>query len=264
MRKACYLVIMALIMVSCSGIPKEKELTVSNVSISGTLSDFVKVVDGTYTFTNNGEEAFATIEFELVNEPYGEIAPILSKTNSSQVILQILDSKDNYIELGLWGFSADYRELEKLNDLIYKGKIGDKKRITFSMHYFNSNENGKLIFTNATNFEVVDKAFNYGSDEDVAMEETVESNTTSNNAGNEDCDKLLDSYESYVNQYLKFAKKAANGDISIMTEYANLMDKTTDLASKLEKVQGKMSSKQMKRYLDITNKYTTGLVEITE
>ena len=49
-----------------------------------------------------------------------------------------------------------------------------------------------------------------------------------------------------------------------MTEYANLMDKTTDLASKLEKVQGKMSSKQMKRYLDITNKYTTGLVEITE
>lgn len=84
---------MALIMVSCSGIPKEKELTVSNVSISGILSDFVKVVDGTYTFTNNGEEAFATIEFELVNEPYGEIAPILSKTNSSQVILQILDSK---------------------------------------------------------------------------------------------------------------------------------------------------------------------------
>ena len=152
---------MALIMVSCSGIPKEKELTVSNVSISGILSDFVKVVDGTYTFTNNGEEAFATIEFELVNEPYGEIAPILSKTNSSQVILQILDSKDNYIELGLWGFSADYRELEKLNDLIYKGKIGDKKRISFSMHYFNSNENGKLVFTNATNFEVVDKAFNF-------------------------------------------------------------------------------------------------------
>ena len=175
---------MALIMVSCSGIPKEKELTVSNVSISGILSDFVKVVDGTYTFTNNGEEAFATIEFELVNEPYGEIAPILSKTNSSQVILQILDSKDNYIELGLWGFSADYRELEKLNDLIYKGKIGDKKRISFSMHYFNSNENGKLVFTNATNFEVVDKAFNYGSDEDVASIKTSDSKSITTKGDN--------------------------------------------------------------------------------
>lgn len=132
---------MVLTIASCSGIPKEKEVTVSNVSISGTLRDFVKVVDGTYTLSNNGEDAFATIEFELINEPYGEVAPILSKTNSSQVILQIIDSKGNYIELGLWGFSADYRELEKLDDLIYKSKIGDKRRIYSLWHYFNSNEN---------------------------------------------------------------------------------------------------------------------------
>ena len=97
MQKAYYLAIMVLTIASCSGIPKEKEVTVSNVSISGTLRDFVKVVDGTYTLSNNGEDAFATIEFELINEPYGEVAPILSKTNSSQVILQIIDSKGNYI-----------------------------------------------------------------------------------------------------------------------------------------------------------------------
>lgn len=264
MRKACYLVIMALMIVSCSVIPKEKELTVSNVSISGTLRDFVKVVDGTYTFTNNGEEAFATIEFELVNEPYGEATPILSKTNSSQVILQVLNSKGNYIELGLWGFSADYREAEKLEDLIYNGKIGDKRRISFSMRYFNSNKNGKLIFTDAANFEVVDEAFSYGSDEDIVNGEFVDSNSISDNIGNEDYDKLLDSYESYVNQYLEFAKKAAGGDVSIMTEYADLMDKTTDLVSKIDKVEGNMSSKQMKRYLDITNKYTVGLAEISK
>ena len=253
---------MALIMVSCSGIPKEKELTVSNVSISGILSDFVKVVDGTYTFTNNGEEAFATIEFELVNEPYGEIAPILSKTNSSQVILQILDSKDNYIELGLWGFSADYRELEKLNDLIYKGKIGDKKRISFSMHYFNSNENGKLVFTNATNFEVVDKAFNYGSDEDVASIKTSDSKSITTKG--ENWDEMLDSYEKYVEQYLKYVKKVNDGDISAMTEYAELLDKTTDLSEKMESAKGQLSPKQLKRYLNITNKFTTGTVDITQ
>ena len=69
---------MVLTIASCSGIPKEKEVTVSNVSISGTLRDFVKVVDGTYTLSNNGEDAFATIEFELINEPY------LSLINNSE------------------------------------------------------------------------------------------------------------------------------------------------------------------------------------
>lgn len=262
MRKACYLVIMAILMVACSGIPKEKEVTVSNVSISGTLRDFVKVVDGTYTFTNNGKEAFATIEFELVNEPYGEVAPILSKTNSSQVILQILDSKGNYIELGLWGFRADYRELEKLDDLIYKGKIGDKRRISFSMHYFNSNENGELVFTDATNFEVVDNAFNYGSDEDIVSTKTLDSKSITMTG--ENWDEMLDSYEQYVEQYLKYVKKVNDGDISAMTEYAELLDTTTDLSKKMEMAKGQLSTKQLKRYLNITNKFTTGIVDITQ
>mgnify|MGYP003253191405 FL=1 len=262
MQKAYYLAIMVLTIASCSGIPKEKEVTVSNVSISGTLRDFVKVVDGTYTLSNNGEDAFATIEFELINEPYGEVAPILSKTNSSQVILQIIDSKGNYIELGLWGFSADYRELEKLDDLIYKSKIGDKRRISFTMHYFNSNENSELVFTNATNFEVIDRAFSYSSDEDVVSIKTSDSKSVTTKG--ENSDEMVDSYEKYVEQYLKYVKKVNDGDISAMTEYAELLDKTTDLSEKMEKAKGQLSPEQLKRYLNITNKFTTGIIDVTQ
>ena len=74
MQKSYFLfTIMTLLMVSCSGIPKEREVTVSNVSITGNISSYVKIVDGTYTFTNNGEDAFVTLEFELKQQPYGEI-----------------------------------------------------------------------------------------------------------------------------------------------------------------------------------------------
>ena len=250
MQKAYYLAIMVLTIASCSGIPKEKEVTVSNVSISGTLRDFVKVVDGTYTLSNNGEDAFATIEFELINEPYGEVAPILSKTNSSQVILQIIDSKGNYIEL------------EKLDDLIYKSKIGDKRRISFTMHYFNSNENSELVFTNATNFEVIDRAFSYSSDEDVVSIKTSDSKSVTTKG--ENWDEMLNSYEKYVEQYLKYVKKVNDGDISAMTEYAELLDKTTDLSEKMEKAKGQLSPEQLKRYLNITNKFTTGIIDVTQ
>lgn len=39
-------------------------------------------------------------------------------------------------------------------------------------------------------------------------------------ADSSDWDKLLDEYEQYVDQYVKTYKKAMNGDMSAMAEYA--------------------------------------------
>lgn len=256
MRKIIDLVVISLIMLSCSGIPKEKKVTVSNVGISGALKDFVKVIDGTYTFTNNGEEAFITVQFELVNESKGKILPNLDKTNGSNIILQVLNEKGNYIELGVYGFSADEGELEKLNDLISKGKAGDKKRISFTMSYFDENDNGKLIFKEAASFEIVDKAFSYNSVNDDSENITSETG--------ENWDAMLNSYEKYVDQYIAYVRKVNNGDMSAMTEYTNFLERTTDLADKMEKAKGQLSSEQLKRYLNITNKFTAGIVDIEQ
>lgn len=279
MRKACYSVIMALIMVSCSGIPKEKEVTVSNVSISGTLNDFVKVVDGTYQFSNDGSAAFITVKFELVEKPSQVLC---RKKHPEDIRLNPICKNGAIVETGVYGFTANETEMGKLKDLLNKGKEGDTKMISFKWDYFGQDENqGNLIFKEAVTFEIIDNTFDYCiniSNDDLHWDDRYNSNASSVSeyveiddepietdlSENNDYDKLLDSYEKYVNQYLKFAKKAASGDVSILTEYAELMKKTTDLASKLESAQGKMSSKQMNRYLDITNKYTAGLVEISE
>ena len=158
------------------------------------------------------------------------------------------------------------------NNIINVEKIQETGKIIHIRHL----PNNKFIFNihYETDFEIVDKAFGYESEEDIIREESTypdieinnleSSSSSSSNNSNNDYDKLLDSYEEYVDQYLKFAKKAVNDDMSAMSEYAVLMEKMTHLAESLDNAKGNMSSRQMKRYLDITNKYATGLTEISE
>ena len=49
-----------------------------------------------------------------------------------------------------------------------------------------------------------------------------------------------------------------------MSEYAILLEKATELSEKLEKTQGQMTSEQLRRYLDITAKFTAGIAEIDQ
>lgn len=69
-----------------------------------------------------------------------------------------------------------------------------------------------------------------------------------------DWDDLLDEYEEYVDQYIKTLKKAMEGDMSALSEYAALAEKAQKLANKIEKAKGEMSTSQLQRYAKITQK----------
>jgi hypothetical protein len=49
-----------------------------------------------------------------------------------------------------------------------------------------------------------------------------------------------------------------------MTEYASFLEKTTDLAEKMEKVRGNFSSAQLKKYLEINNKFTNVAIDMVQ
>lgn len=51
-------------------------------------------------------------------------------------------------------------------------------------------------------------------------------------------------------------KRAANGDLSAMSEYPALMQKAENFSKKMQNAQGDMSSSQWARYMRITNKMT--------
>ena len=69
-----------------------------------------------------------------------------------------------------------------------------------------------------------------------------------------DWDKVLDTYEDYVDRYIACMKKVAAGDMSAMTQYAKLLEKAEELDEQLESASGSMTAKQVSRYTRINNK----------
>ena len=80
----------------------------------------------------------------------------------------------------------------------------------------------------------------------------------------EDWDELLTSYEEYVDKYISFAKKAAQGDMRALAKYPSLMQKAEDLSEKLEDAEDDMSAAQLARYTKISMKLMKAAEELAE
>lgn len=78
--------------------------------------------------------------------------------------------------------------------------------------------------------------------------------SSSSSSSSEDWDAVLDSYSSYVDQYVALVKKAAKGDPTAMGEYASFLEKSEELSDKLERAKSDMSSSQVARYMKISAK----------
>lgn len=77
-----------------------------------------------------------------------------------------------------------------------------------------------------------------------------------------DVDDMLNEYERFVDKYIALYKKAANGDMSAMSEYAQYMESAETLSDKIDRCAGEMNAAQTKRYMAITNKMTKAASEL--
>ena len=107
----------------------------------------------------------------------------------------------------------------------------------------------------SSNTEVIESSSGTISEDD---DESISSSST----GSADWDSMLDSYKQYVNKYIALLKKASNGDMTAMAEYAGLMQKAQELSDKMNGAQGDMSASQWARYMKITTKMTTAAQEM--
>lgn len=251
---------------ACSGIPKEREVAVSNVDISGFISSYVKVVDGTYKFMHNGDEASITVLFELIKKPDSNIC---HKKHPEELRLNAISEHGNIFDTGIYGFVTNRTETSKIKDLLNNSSIGDTKSISFVWRYFGQDTDlGKSIFDDSNTFELIDGTFNYCSEityDDLHWDEvstSTKGNSTIKKTGvSEDWDKALDDYEAYVNSYIKLLKKSQTGDMSAMSEYPTYLEKAEAFSKKFDNAKGDMSTKQLKRYTDITMKITTAAMQ---
>lgn len=99
-------------------------------------------------------------------------------------------------------------------------------------------------------FELIDKAFEEEQD-DMLSSTTYTSNESS------DWDKVLSEYESFVDSYVKLIKKAQSGDVSALTESAEILTKANALSSKLSNAKGEMSASQVAKFVKLQSKIAT-------
>lgn len=86
---------------------------------------------------------------------------------------------------------------------------------------------------------------------------TTSAMTTSSvaaSSSSSDWDKVLDSYEKYVNEYIAVYKKVQAGDTSVYSKMASLMEKYQKLAEQLENASDELTSSQLARLQKINAK----------
>lgn len=82
------------------------------------------------------------------------------------------------------------------------------------------------------------------------------------NAGDNNIDALIASYDKYVDKYIATMKKVKAGDPTAMTEYAKLLKQAQDLQKKLEKVEDEMTEAQAAKFNKITLKLAKAAEEM--
>ena len=255
-------------MASCGG-PKgaTKELEISNAEVLGDSADVVSIVDGTYTLvgvvpTDITQTLSIKIKLRLER-------PIQDKDlHISGWNLEILDKNGTSL---LDKLILKDSEDSKLLKFVTEGKEGEEKEFTFQYSIANG-DLYKKIMNDAANINLKDVSFykeQYYSSEssEVTDEETTDtdSNTDveSDDISSNNVDEILKTYSEYVDKYIKFMKKAANGDLSAMTEYASLLKKAQEFDEKLKEVKGDMTTAQMNKFLEIQKKMLSAMQEDT-
>lgn len=270
--------IVAICLASCGGKQNSEEtvetedtveivLTPETTQIKGDLGDYFEVVEKEYTATN--EYGLSTISIEVKRtdtdysfdlkgvDPYGTYGQ--GVTGHAGFGIEILDEKGNVIEKeAATAGNCPYADMKEALKL----KAGETATVRWSFHFDSDKKPAKFRLTSA--YEEVDSS-NWGSssssssddkssssDDSSDDDESISSSSTSS----ADWDSMLDSYEQYVNKYIALMKKASNGDVTAMTEYAGFLQKAQELSDKMENAQGDMSASQWARYMKITKKMT--------
>lgn len=283
-------------MVSCSeNAPFKKATTITPVSesINGSLGDYYSIVNRNYKIM----DGVVRIDFKRVQDgfpaPWKKNVPLGYSDGCYEpsFTVEFLDETGNVVSKATTDIVSQKEELQFLaankvdesSTLTFRieGKDVKKFRVSSLFEVHKPEQQQVISFTNsvdsvmASEFndmdtvvmdlmesvqDVVDETVEMIEEQTEAILERIEEDIPTNVSKN--WDKLLDEYEQYVDNYIKFMKKAKSGDISAIAEYATMLEKTERLSDELEKEQGEMTSAQLKRYTKISQKLTNAALEM--
>lgn len=247
-------------MASCGGDSNDLKL-----EIKPELGDL-----GDYMTIESKEAVISLSEFTDDGKPYVKIASTLQVKVNKDVAsdhgfdldVVVLDANMNEItDFGYYDIKCDYDYNKKYDYYLKAGdyravmdKSGEKEEWDGkpSAMWEMMRQNGKyIVLRPMLSSKFVPDKGGSASSSTVEMEETMpemdETEAEMVSVSGEDWDKILDEYESYCTKLVAAAKKAKAGDMSVMTEYASLLESAESLQKKLENAGSNLTAAQAAR-----------------
>lgn len=198
--------------------------------------EFIQIVPGVYNVEKKKGSLSTTIPLKIVK----------GKRNPKYIVeyfcLYITDSNEKYIKVNDKKVEFPAVDKDDAYQKICKASMGDVVKVTFK---YTPTDSKKLkeIAASISSCEI-----------EMSIDEPEEEEEQTAQKSSSDWNKVLDSYESYVNQYIAVLKKVTAGDMSAYADMASLMEKYEELASQLEDAEDDLTPAQAARYTKITNK----------
>lgn len=240
-----------LLLSACTGNSSQKEtastiLNSAQTNVKGDLSDYFEVVEKEYEIEVNSM-------FNVINVGLKRIGDDLpfdpDRANPFGV-----DGMDEYQEDYHVGFGIEVLD-EKGNVVFSKYATGSGFDGPYGTDCIENVIRLKKGETGIVKWSVDDKVMKDGKTFRITSALKREKGAVSNsNKFSSEWDKVLDSYEKYIDQYAKLYKKAQAGDMSAMTEYTSMLEKANDLSSKLNGAKSDMSAAQIARFTKLQSK----------
>jgi hypothetical protein len=172
----------------------------------------------------------------------------------NQKLVNVAMSNDDYelaIEaLGdfvyIWKYDVDEQSIEKTNEQI---KITQK--------YISKIErkNDRLTPDDIDDLKDIKKSLQ-------SIIDKMKEYSLTESSSSEDWDAILVAYEQFIDKYIASLKKVKAGDMSAMSEYADYMEKATDLAEKMEGASDELTTAQAAKFAKLQIKLANAAAEL--
>lgn len=236
----------SLALVGCGGGVSRSISMSEDVEVYGDLGDedvdeYLGVKGRTHKFSVRDDKLMLELEVETLQE-----MPAVKLDDIDNFYVEVYDKDDKNVRLSdgsiLYMTPSNPEVVQELSSSP-EGKV-----YTFQFECPLSGE------TEAT--EVLDQIDSFDFNIDLIPTDDAGEGFSMSDDSN-DWDEVLDSYESYVDQYIALYKKAMNGDMSAMSEYGSFLEKASDLGQKMSDATDEMSPAQVRRYREIQEKLTS-------
>ncbi len=224
------------ILTSCGGGKSEVEIKPKTVDIKGDLSDYFKVVDGSYKLISEGKEYTdysnnppkglyyysIKVQIKRTDEEFDFDARDLESRGYLSLVCDLLDEQNVPI------ITADREGVRT------QGRNSEDK----AMVSLKPGETGWAIFEFIGKEEDLSKVKTFEVCSNVNMEiaKSAESSTSSDAAESSstssvDCEQFIKDYSDFADSYIKLLKKykANPSDASILSEYSEAAQKAMDM-----------------------------------